>query len=242
MSCLWLEFTDFTKSCCPSNNAHSFISVHRPGRIRQPAADVVLPVVALQGHVPGGLRQTPTRLLPAPAATALTRQLLGIAPGTGLETPAPLQAHDLPVRGRHLARVHVHADGMAVVARFRQRHRMTHHRLPASLLALEHRTYRLALRPGIAAPAADDEPAQAGNAQAIALDPDAGDHGQAVEVPASLEPGEPGATLAHPLEEALEGMIEALERPSLDGHRHRGHVRQGLAAKGQGLRLIEVGE
>ena len=86
------------------------------------------------------------------------------------------------------------------------------------------------------------EPAQAGDAQAIALDPDAGDHAKAVEVPVSLEPGEPGPALLHPLEEALEGMIEALERPPLNGHRHRRHVRQGLAAKGQGLRLIEVGE
>ena len=61
-------------------------------------------------------------------------------------------------------------------------------------------------------------------------------------MPASLKPGEPGPTLPHPLEEALEGMIEALEYSTLDSSRHCSHVRQGPPAHGQGFRLIEVGE
>ena len=48
--------------------------------------------------------------------------------------------------------------------------------------------------------------------------------------------------LAHPLEEAPEGMVEALERSTLDGHRYRSHIRQGPPAHGQGLHLVEADE
>ena len=201
----------------------------------------VLPVAPLAGKAPARLRQPGPRALPAPGAALLARQPPGEPLRPRLQAACVRGMEQPPVARRHLAGVHVHADGGPVILRFRDSNGMADDGIPLAGLALQNRRDRLAVRIRVAAPPADRHPAEAGKAQPTGLHLHARDDGQTVETPSAPETREAGrAARLHPAEETLERFVNPLQRPALDRDRHGRHVGQVPAADRQGLRLVDI--
>ena len=126
---------------------------------------------------------------------------------------------------RSLAGVHVYPDNAPVILPDRRVHPEADNGVPLARLALQHRAHRRAMGVRVAAPAADREQAEAGQAQAVARpsprypervraggdQPHPGHEAEAVEASAPPEPRE-----ARPLsglraaEEALHRLVQPL--------------------------------